>query len=77
MAVTKEQVADAMYEMVTEYTGRKQFTARDLSKAMAEKFGPECNRALCKEAVKILIESKKCVYSYKGSVYVELPKEEN
>ena len=41
MAVTPEQVADSMFEMVNEYQGRKKFKAGDLTKAMIEKFGPE------------------------------------
>lgn len=73
MAVTTEQVADAMYELVKEYTGKKQFTARDLSKAMVEKFGDECSRSTCKDAVRLLVDSGRCVYTYKGTSYVELP----
>jgi len=38
MAVTPEQIADAMYEMVKEYAGKKKFKASDLTKAMIQKF---------------------------------------
>ena len=34
MAVTTEEVADAMYELVAEYQGRKKFKPGDLIKAM-------------------------------------------
>ncbi len=73
MAVTSEQVADAMYEMVKEYKGRKQYTARELTKYMIEKFGEGCDRSVCKEALRVLIDSGKCIYTYKGSSYVEIP----
>jgi hypothetical protein len=72
MAVDIDQVADAMYELVKEYTGRKQYTARELSKAMRDKFGDECDRAACKQALRHLLDSGRCVYTYKGSSYVEL-----
>jgi ubiquitin C-terminal hydrolase len=73
MATSVEQVADAMYEIVKEYKGKKQFTARELTKAMIQKFGDDCDRNMCKQAVRLLMDSKRCVYSYKGSSYVELP----
>jgi hypothetical protein len=76
MAVSAEQVADAMYEVVKEYEGRKQYTARELSKMMMEKFGSECNRSVCKEALRALMDSGRCIYTYKGGSYVELPKTE-
>lgn len=73
MATSVEQIADAMYEIVKEYKGKKQFTARELTKAMIQKFGGDCDRSLCKQAVRQLVDSGRCVYSYKGSSYVELP----
>ena len=72
MAVTIEQLADAMYEVIKEYTGRKQYTAREISKEMMEKFSGECDRNTCKEALRHLIDSGRCVYTYKGTSYVEL-----
>ncbi|NIO27720.1 MAG: hypothetical protein GTO29_04100 [Candidatus Latescibacteria bacterium] len=76
MAVSIEQIADAMYELVKEYKGRKKYTARELTQEMMERFGSECSRSTCKEAVRLLVESGRCVYTYKGSSYVELPEEE-
>jgi hypothetical protein len=70
MAGTIEEIADAMYELVKEYTGRKQFTARELSKEMTKKFGSD--RATIKEALRHLLDSGRCVYTYKGTSYVEL-----
>lgn len=70
MAASIEEIADAMYELVKEYTGRKQFTARELSKEMVQKFGSD--KATIKEALRHLLDSGRCVYTYKGTSYVEL-----
>jgi len=77
MAVTTEQVADAMYEMVKEYQGKKKFKASDLTKAMIQKFGEdEVDKKLCKGAIRTLMDSGRCVYTYFGGSYIELPPEE-
>ena len=74
MAVTTEAVADAMYAMIAEYQGKKKLKATDLTKAMTEKFGEaECDRQVCKAAIRSLIDSGKCVYTYFGGSYIELP----
>ncbi len=74
MAVTSETVADAMYAMIAEYQGKKKLKATDLTKAMIEKFGEaECDRQVCKAAIRTLIDSGKCVYTYFGGSYIELP----
>ncbi len=76
MAKSVEEIADAMYAIVKEYAGRKQYTARELTKTVMQQFGSECDRGTCKEALRHLIDSGKCIYTYKGSSYVELPQEE-
>ena len=48
-APTAEAVADAMYAMLKDYAGKKSLKAMDLTKAMLEKFGDECDKQLCKE----------------------------
>jgi len=73
MAVTTEQVADAMYEMVEKYQGKKKFKALDLTKAMKEKFGEEVDRKMCKQAIRELIDSGRCVYTYFGGSFIEVP----
>jgi hypothetical protein len=74
MAVAVETVADAMYEMVKEYQGKKKFKAGDLTKAMMEKFGPaECDKQLCKAAIRTLMDSGRCVYTYFGGSFIEIP----
>ena len=74
MAVSPEAVADAMYEMVAQYQGKKKLKASDLSKAMIEKFGEDqCDRKTCKLALRQLMDSGRCVYTYFGGSYVEIP----
>jgi len=73
---TVEAVADAMYEMVKEYHGKKSLKAMDLTKAMIEKFeGDVVDKKLCKKAIRQLIDSGKCTYSYAGGSYIVLPPE--
>ena len=70
------QVADAMYAMIKEYHGKKNFKAMDLTKAMKQKFGEDkVNKALCKKAIRQLIDSGRCTYSYVGGSYITLPPE--
>lgn len=76
MAVTAEQVADAMFELVSEYQGKKKFKAGDLTKAMMEKFGAECDKKLCKAAIRTLMDSGRCVYTYFGGSFIEVPHKE-
>ncbi len=74
---TKEEVAEAMYGMVKEYHGKKSLKALDLTKAMIEKFGDEqCDKKLCKKAIRELVDTGKCTYSYVGGSYIVLPPEE-
>lgn len=74
MAASVEEVADAMYEMVAEMQGKKKLKAGDLTKAMKDKLGAD--RKTCKDAIRILIDSGRCVYTYFGGSYVELPHKE-
>ena len=77
MAVTPEQVADAMFEMVSEYAGKKKFKAGDLTKAMIQKFEAEgCDKKLCKAAIRALMDSGRCVYTYFGGSFIEVPHRE-
>ena len=74
---TVEEVVEAMYAMVKEYHGKKSLKALDLTKAMIEKFGDDaCDKKLCKKAIRELVDSGKCTYSYVGGSYIVLPPEE-
>jgi hypothetical protein len=76
MAVTMETVAEAMYDLVKEVQGKKKLKAMDLTKAMIQRFGEdECDKKVCKAAIRELIDSGRCIYTYFGGSYVELPPE--
>jgi hypothetical protein len=75
--VTIESLAEEMYQLVAECAGKKNLKAGDLTKAMLAKHGAEsCTREDCKQALRLLIDSERCVYSYFGGSYVELPHKE-
>jgi hypothetical protein len=48
----------------------------DLTKAVNEMFGDEVDRQTCKGAIKQLIDSGRCVYTYFGGSFIELPHRE-
>ncbi len=69
-----DEVANAMFDLVTSTHGKKNLKAMDLTKAMIEKYGEAaCDKALCKLAIRQLIDSGRCIYSYVGGSYVTLP----
>ena len=77
MAVSLEEVADAMYELVAQYQGKKKFKAGDLTKEMIAKYGADqCDKKLCKLAIRGLMDSGRCVYTYFGGSFIEVPHEE-
>jgi hypothetical protein len=73
--VSVEQVAEEMFNLVKETYGKKSLKAMDLIKAMIEKFGEGCDKDLCKQAIRQLMDSGRCVYSYFGGSYITLPPE--
>jgi hypothetical protein len=76
VAVTVEQLADDMYEMVKRDAGVKKYKSMDLQKAMLKKYGDEIDKKMCKKAVRELIDSGRCVYTYFGGSFIEIPHEE-
>ncbi len=77
MPVATEVLAEEMYKMVVEYQGKKNLKAGDLTKAMIAKFGEaNCTKDDCKLAIRQLMESSRCVYSYFGGSYITLPHKE-
>jgi hypothetical protein len=72
--VNVETVAEAMYDMVKEYHGKKNLKALDLQKAMIKKYGDDqVDKKMCKAAIRQLIDSGRCTYSYVGGSYIVLP----
>jgi hypothetical protein len=69
--MTTEQLADAMYEMIKEARGKKKYKATDLQKAMTERFGAD--KQACKAAIRTLVDGGRCIYTYFGGSYIEIP----
>ncbi len=75
--VKVEEVADAMYKMIKDSMGQKKWKATDLTKAVLELFGADkCDKKLAKLAIRELVESEKCVYTYFGGSFIEIPHKE-
>ena len=75
--VAIETLAEDMFTLVKECAGKKNLKPGDLSKAMIAKHGAEaCTKDDCKQALRLLIDSGRCVYSYLGGTYIQLPPEE-
>ena len=71
--VTIDQIADAMFELVQSTHGKKNLKPMDVTKAMMDQFGDEVDKRMCKKALRALIDSGRCIYSYVGGSYITLP----
>ncbi len=70
-------LTDAMFRMISDAAGVRKLKPTDVSKAMIEHFGPDrCSKELCKEAIRELVDSGRCIYTYFGGSYIELPRPE-
>ena len=76
MAKPVEEIADAMFKLVKEAFGLKKLKPMDLTKAMRELYGDDADKKTCKEAIKQLINSGRCVYTYFGGSFIEIPHKE-
>jgi hypothetical protein len=75
--VNVEEVTAAMYKMIKDSMGQKKWKATDLTKAVLEIFGADkCDKKLAKLAIRELVESEKCVYTYFGGSFIEIPHKE-
>ena len=72
-AISSELLADEMYKLIADYAGKKNLKAGDLTKEMIARHGAECTKDDCKHAIRLLIDSGRCVYSYLGGSYIQLP----
>ena len=76
-AVPVETLAEEMYKLVAECAGKKNLKAGDLIKEMIARHGESsCSKDECKKAIRILIDSGRCIYSYLGGSYIQLPPKE-
>jgi hypothetical protein len=73
MPVTIETLVDEIHNTVAEQQGKRYLKAGDLAQMMMAKYGEECSKEDCRQAIHRLIESGRCVYSYFGGSYVTLP----
>lgn len=73
---TVEEVAEAMYKLVAQAQGQKKLKPGDLTKSAMQIFGDRADKKVCKGAIKELIESGRCVYTYFGGSFIEIPHEE-
>lgn len=71
---TVEEVADCMYKQVEQFSGKKRFKPGDLIKHAQKELGAD--KKLSKDAIRILTDEGKLVYSYFGGTWLELPYEE-
>ena len=76
-AVPIETLAEEMYQLLSECAGKKNLKAGDLTKEMIARHGEAaCSKDDCKKAIRILIDSGRCIYSYLGGSYIQLPPKE-
>lgn len=76
MAKTQEEITEMMYNMVKEAQGLKKLKPMDLTKAMKQLLADDFDKKTCKLAIKTLIDSQRCVYTYFGGSFIELPHKE-
>jgi len=76
VAKTVEEIADAMFTLVNDAFGIKKLKPMDLTKAMRQLYGDEVDKKMCKAAIRELINSGRCVYTYFGGSYIEIPHKE-
>ncbi|HEB83366.1 MAG TPA: hypothetical protein ENI92_00015 [Bacteroidetes bacterium] len=78
MAMTLDQVADEMYKMIAEAAEvKKKLKPMDVTKSILKLHGEEgVDKKLCKAAIRSLIDSGRCVYTYFGGSYIEVPHSE-
>lgn len=76
--VSTEELANSMYKLIKEYAGKKRFKAPDLTKEMVLKYGEDkVSKDDAKGAIRILIDSGRCIYAYYGGgTFIILPTEE-
>jgi DNA-binding protein len=74
--VSKEELVEKIYEVVTKAQGKKQLKAGDITKLMIKEYGDRVTKNDVKYAIKDLIDNARCVYTYFGGSFIEIPHEE-
>ena len=71
-------LAEDMFRLVSECAGKRNLKPGDLTKEMIAKHGAEaCTKDNCRQAIRLLIDSGRCIYSYLGGSYIQLPPKED
>ena len=71
-----DEVAEAMYGLVVRARGVKKIAPRELMQSAELLFGNRADKKTYKEAIRVLIDSGRCVYTYFGSTAIEIPSDE-
>ena len=74
MAIDLNVVADEMFNMVKEAKGVKKYRPGEVLKAIQKKYQDQgISKKDCKEAMRVLIDSERLVYTFHSGSFVELP----
>jgi hypothetical protein len=75
MALSKAELQEFIFDMVAKAQGKKQLKAMDIQKAVL-KVHPDQPKNDIKFSIKDLIDGGRCVYTYFGGSFIEIPHEE-
>ena len=75
MALPKTELVEYIYKMVEAAAGKKQLKAKDIEKAVLKEY-PDQPKNDVKFAIKDLIDGGRCVYTYFGGSFIEVPHKE-
>jgi hypothetical protein len=72
MALSKAELVEFIFDMVEKAQGKKQLKAMDIQKAVL-KAHPDQDKNMIKFGIKELIDGGRCVYTYFGGSFIEIP----
>jgi hypothetical protein len=75
MALSKEDLCNYIYDLVAKAQGKKNLKAMDVQRAVL-KDHPDQSKNDIKFAIKDLIDGGRCVYTYFGGSFIEIPHQE-
>ncbi len=72
MALSKDELREYIFDLVSKAQGKKNLKAMDVQKAVL-KDHPDQPKNDIKFAIKDLIDGGRCVYTYFGGSFIEIP----
>jgi hypothetical protein len=75
MALSKEDLCNYIYDLVAKAQGKKNLKAMDVQRAVLKEY-PDQPKNDIKVAIKELIDTSRCVYTYFGGSFIEIPHQE-